>query len=91
MGFLDFYDINLMRTQKGFHVMEMPEFLAKEGVTGGLHNRLPPQNSTHAWGKELWKYLAEVILRDSRFDVHMYVMQFPPSNLEIPSANIGGR
>ena len=61
MGFLDFYDINLMRTQKGFHVMEMPEFLAKEGVTGGLHNRLPPGNSTQAWGKELWKYLAEVV------------------------------
>jgi hypothetical protein len=63
MGFLDFYDINLMRTQKGFHVMEMPEFLAKEGITGGLHNRLPPQNSTQAWGKELWKYLAEVFLQ----------------------------
>ena len=32
MGFEDFYDISKLRTMKGLHVMEMKEFLAKEGV-----------------------------------------------------------
>lgn len=72
MGFLDFYDINLMRQQKGFHVLEMPEFLAKEGVTGGLHNKTPPYNSTQIWGKELWKYLAEVPKKNIAFLTLLY-------------------
>jgi hypothetical protein len=33
MGFLDFYDIDLMRQQKGFHIITMQEFLAKEGLS----------------------------------------------------------
>ena len=38
----------------------MDEFLAKEGVTGGLHGMYPPKNSTQAWGQELWKYFNKV-------------------------------
>ena len=60
MGFEDFYDIDLLRTHKGFHVMHMEEFLANEGVTGGLHGMLPPRNSTEAWGSALWSYLEKV-------------------------------
>ena len=60
MGFEDFYDIDLLRTHKGFHVIHMEEFLAKEGVTGGLHGVLPPKNSTEAWGSALWTYLEKV-------------------------------
>lgn len=40
MGFEDFFDIELLRSHKGFHVIHMEEFLAKEGVTGGLHGEL---------------------------------------------------
>jgi hypothetical protein len=29
-------------------------------VTGGLHGKLPPDNSTKAWGTKLWKYLDDV-------------------------------
>jgi len=57
MGFTDFFDLNLLRSHKGFHLMEMPDFLAKEGVTGGLNGMLPPQNSTQVTGYKLWKYL----------------------------------
>ena len=38
----------------------MEEFLALEGVTGGLKGKLPPDNSTKAWGAKLWKYLKDV-------------------------------
>ena len=57
MGFTDFFDMNLLRKQQGFHLLEMPDFLAKEGVTGGLHGMHPPQNSTDVHGQKLWKYL----------------------------------
>jgi hypothetical protein len=64
MGFEDFFDVDLMRTHKGFHVMHMEEFLAKEGVTGGLKGGvLPPGNTSSAWGTKLWEYLDSV-----RFD-----------------------
>lgn len=60
MGFEDFFSIDLLRSHKGFHVLHMEEFLAKEGVTGGLHGKLPPKNSTTVWGEALWKYLWDV-------------------------------
>ena len=60
MGFEDFFDVQLLRSHAGFHLLHMDEFLAKEGVTGGLHGKLPPGNSTEAWGQKLWTYLQEV-------------------------------
>ena len=38
----------------------MEEFLAKEGVSGGLHGVVPPGNDSKAWGGKLWKYLNKV-------------------------------
>jgi len=60
MGFEDFFDIQLLSSHKGYHVIPMKEFLQNEGVTGGLKGKLPPKNSTDAWGSSLWKYLDEV-------------------------------
>jgi len=60
MGFEDFFDLDLLYSHKGFHIMHMEDFLAKEGVSGGLHGKLPPKNSTKAWGQGLWKYLDDV-------------------------------
>lgn len=60
MGFEDFFDIDLLRSHQGFHVLHMEEFLEKEGVTGGLHGKLPPHNSSEAWGSALWSYLDKV-------------------------------
>ena len=40
MGFEDFFDLDLLQSHKGFHVMHMREFLAKEGVTGTVINNL---------------------------------------------------
>lgn len=59
-GFEDFYDLELLKSQQGLHIMHMEEFLAKEGVTGQLKGRLPPENSTQAWGTKLWAYFKEV-------------------------------
>ena len=52
MGFEDFFDMELLRSHKGYHVITSEEFLAKEGVTGGLHGILPPHNSTTVAGRE---------------------------------------
>ena len=60
MGFEDFFDIDLLRSHKGFHILHMEEFLEKEAVTGGLHGKLPPNNSTKVWGAQLWSYLNKV-------------------------------
>jgi hypothetical protein len=61
MGFSDFFDVHLLSTHKGFHLMEMKDFLAKEAVSGGLKGgKLPPGNSSMAWGQDLWKYLSDV-------------------------------
>jgi len=60
MGFEDFFDLELLRSHEGLHVMHMEEFLAKEGVSGGLKGVLPPHNSSEAWGQALWQYLKKV-------------------------------
>lgn len=60
MGFEDFFDLELLRSHRGFHVQHMEDFLATEAVTGGLHGVLPPGNSSDAWGPKLWAYLAKV-------------------------------
>jgi hypothetical protein len=60
MGFEDFFDLNLLRGHKGFHVLSTKEFLQKEGCTGGLKGQLPPKNSSDIWGRELHHYLRTV-------------------------------
>lgn len=59
-GFEDFYDLDLLRSHRGLHLLHMEEFLAIEGVTGRLKGKLPPDNSTQAWGQRLWKYFKNV-------------------------------
>jgi hypothetical protein len=59
-NFFFFFNLDLLRSHEGFHLLHMEEFLAKEGVTGGLKGQLPPGNSSEAWGSELWKYLNQV-------------------------------
>jgi len=60
MGFEDFFDIQILRSHRGFNVLSMEEFLSKEAVTGGLRGIVPPQNSTKIWGQALWSYLNKV-------------------------------
>jgi hypothetical protein len=57
MGFEDFFDLDLLKSHKGFHMMHMEEFLEKEGVTGSLKGRVPPNNESDIWGPKLWHYL----------------------------------
>ena len=59
-GFEDYYDLDLLRSHRGLHLLHMEEFLAIEGVTGRLRGQLPPDNSTQAWGMRLWKYFKNV-------------------------------
>lgn len=60
MGFEDFYDINTLKAQRGFHVITMEEFLLKEAVPGKLKGIFPPNNNTKLCCGELWKYLSQV-------------------------------
>eukprot|EP01038_Epipyxis_sp_PR26KG_P009771 gene9771-13143_t len=60
MGFEDFYDIDLLKSHKGLHAMEMKEFLEKEAITGNLKGIIPPSNDTSITGGELWSYLHKV-------------------------------
>lgn len=80
MGFEDMYNIDLLRSHSGFHVIHMEEFLAKEGVTGGLHGEMPPHNSTEAWGRELWKYLDRVADIAPAWSGHALVMPAKPGD-----------
>ena len=60
MGFEDFFDLDILKSHKGFHVITMKEFLEKEALQGGLHNKLPPGKSSDIWGPKLWHYLESV-------------------------------
>lgn len=57
MQFEDFFDLDLLKSHQGFHMMSMQEFLLKEGCSGGLHGVLPPKNDSALWGAALWAYL----------------------------------
>jgi hypothetical protein len=71
MGFEDFFDMELLMSHKGYHVMTSEQFLAKEGVSGGLHGVLPPKNSTQIGGR---KYTILVMNED------LYVSYFCKSS-----------
>ena len=60
MGFEDFFDIDLLKSHHGAHMITMKEFLAREAVTGHLNGKLPPDNKTDIWGQTLWNYLQDV-------------------------------
>lgn len=61
MGFEDFYDIDLLKSHKGLHAMEMKDFLIKEACSGQLKGgKLPPDNSSESYGPTLWMYLQQV-------------------------------
>jgi hypothetical protein len=38
----------------------MKKFLETEAITGGLHNKYPPENNTNLYGPQLWHYLESV-------------------------------
>ena len=61
MGFEDFYDIDLLKSHKGLHAMEMKDFLTKEACSGRLKGgKLPPDNNSEAYGPTLWTYIQQV-------------------------------
>merc|ERR1711871_76451 len=75
MGFTDFFDVNLLKSNIGIKMIDMPTFLGKEGVTGHLKHILPPQNKTNIWGGKLWRYLDKVA--DYTPEFHGRYMAFP--------------
>lgn len=60
LGFDDFFDIDLLKSHQGYHVISTEEFLRNEATRGGLHGILPPQNRTDLAGGVLHKYLRSV-------------------------------
>lgn len=85
MGFADFFDVERLRSHKGFHMLSMEEFLAKEGVTGGLgKGALPPDNSTKTWGRKLWKYLDTVADAQPEWMGRYVVFPAPPDGYGKP-------
>ena len=60
MGFEDFFNIDILKSHKGFHVLMMKDFLQKEGMTGGLKGRKPPNDNVDLFGNPLWRYLESV-------------------------------
>jgi GDP-fucose protein O-fucosyltransferase len=86
MGFLDFYDFHILKTQKGFHMMKMSKFLKKEGLSGRLKGVLPPDNNVNLWGRELWDYLSKVADTTPKwFDK---VLAFPASPHDFELKNV---
>jgi hypothetical protein len=60
LGFEDFFDVDLLKSHQGYHVMSTQDFLRSEGQTGGLHGQLPPKNRSDIAGGALHKYLRRV-------------------------------
>ena len=57
MGFEDFFSMDMLRSHRGFHMVEMEDFIEKEACQGHLNGKLPPKNDSHIWGPKLWSYL----------------------------------
>jgi GDP-fucose protein O-fucosyltransferase len=57
MGFEDFFDISLLKSHKGFHVITNEEFLTQQGLTGKLKGIIPPGGKADLSGGKLAKYL----------------------------------
>jgi hypothetical protein len=91
MGVRDFYDMKLLKSQKGFHVTSMKKFLQKEAMSGNLKGKYPSRNDTSLWGGNLWRYLQDVAdVRPQWFDM---VVAFPDKNgdFKLATYNDSGR
>ena len=62
MGFEDFFDLDLLESHQGFHMMHMEDFLEQVAMKGGLKGQLPPGMTKKLTGVKLWTYLRKVIL-----------------------------
>lgn len=62
-----------LSSQNGFHMLTMKEFLDREGVTGGLHGKVPPGNDSTIWGNKLWNYLKQVSLSNMKCQINMVI------------------
>lgn len=60
LGFDDFFDIDLLKSHQGYHVISTEQFLEREALTGGLHGVYPPKNRSDLSGPPLHKYLRSV-------------------------------
>lgn len=85
MGFEDFFDLSLLETQSGFHMLTTSEFLKREGVVGGLNGIYPPMNKTDLWGRELALYLRKVADQRPKWMGKFVVM--PNETIDIGSFN----
>jgi len=66
LGFEDFFDLERLKGQKGFHAMSMRDFLGKEAadkLSSGQERTLKgpalPGNNTDLWGRQLWDFIAK--------------------------------
>ena len=88
LGFEDFFDVNILRQQKGLKVMPMQEFLQKEGITGHLRGIYPPGNKTDIWGTQvLWPYLDESADVTPEWSSKSIVMPLTASHYEFDNLN----
>lgn len=85
MGFEDFFDLSLLESQKGFHMLTTSEFLKREAVVGGLNGKYPPDNRTDLWGRELAQYLRQVADKRPHWSGKYVVM--PNATLDIANFN----
>jgi hypothetical protein len=85
MGFEDFFDLSLLETQSGFHMLTTSEFLKREGMVGGLKGIYPPMNKTDLWGRELSLYLRKVADKLPKWMGKFVVM--PNQTIDIASFN----
>lgn len=85
MGFEDFFDLSLLESQKGFHMLTTSEFLKREAIVGGLNGKYPPENRTDLWGRELAQYLRQVADKRPHWSGKFVVM--PNATLDITKFN----
>jgi hypothetical protein len=82
MGFEDFFNIDILKSHQGFHVITMQEFLEKEAKRGLLKGVYPPKNSSDIFGPTLWKYLESVADQMPAWMGHFLAMPDHPGDYE---------
>ncbi|KAJ1460152.1 GDP-fucose protein O-fucosyltransferase-domain-containing protein [Pelagophyceae sp. CCMP2097] len=58
LGFSDFFDLDALQGQAGYHVVTMEQFLQRQ--VSEAPDKRPEGNATDLWGRSLWAYMASV-------------------------------
>ena len=87
LGINDIFNMELLRSHKGFSTLTMDEFIEKEAKPGHIKNIRPPRFERSLRGDALWKYLISVADVSYGWNTKFFVFDDHDGEIQISEEN----